>query len=349
MTDALIGRPVGEPATVRLVFPDPYDGAAGVFRAECGNQRNLVTAIDFSQYVETNKNALWEIAVDTSTVLQYPEAELREYEEDFRECYLAFAREYGMELDDYLRQFFGTNEDGAGRVVPGKCAGLRQAGPGDVSRILRAENLEITQEDLEACKPDWLITYGYEREAPKGREDPGVQESLRAMAALRKAQEFVYEHAEPQTRTERKRRLLQAALSGRLDEARRFPGTARAAVQVPLAHVENHGEISRCSRQESRIRPVVGAAVGAVYVVSSGETHGPPPGSGTGAHRPDRDTRPWRYGDRSRGAASPEVQGEPGQERLPVLKDMAVLLKGVPPLCWNQAGGARSSPVSHGS
>ena len=63
--------------------------------------------------------------------------------------------------------------------------------------------------------------------------------------------------------------------------------------------------------------------------MSSGETHGPPPGSGTGAHRPDRDTRPWRYGDRSRGAASPEVQGEPGRERLPVLKDMAVLLKGV--------------------
>ena len=92
---------------------------------------------------------------------------------------------------------------------------------------------------------------------------------------------------------ERKRRLEQAALSGRLDEARRF---------------------QYCP-----------------------------------AHRPDRDTRPWRYGDRSRGAASPEVQGEPGRERLPVLKDMAVLLKGVPPLCWNQAGGARSSPVSHGS
>ena len=93
--------------------------------------------------------------------------------------------------------------------------------------------------------------------------------------------------------------------------------------------------------------PRDGVAVGAVYVVSSGETHGPPPGSGTGAHRPDRDTRPWRYGDRSRGAASPEVQGEPGRERLPVLKDMAVLLKGVPPLCWNQAGGARSSPVEY--
>ena len=54
---------------------------------------------------------------------------------------------------------------------------------------------------------------------------------------------------------ERKRRLLQAALSGRLDEARRFK-YCPAAVQVPLAHVENHGEISRCSRQDSRIRPV---------------------------------------------------------------------------------------------
>lgn len=55
---------------------------------------------------------------------------------------------------------------------------------------------------------------------------------------------------------ERKRRLLPAALSGGLDEAWRFQYRRPAAVQVPLAHVENHGEISRCSRQESRIRPV---------------------------------------------------------------------------------------------
>ena len=108
------------------------------------------------------------------------------------------SREYGMELDDYLRQFFGTNEEGLDALC-------RENAQDSVKRdlvmygILRAENLEITQEDLEACKPDWLITYGYEREAPKGWEDPGVQESLRAMAALRKAQEFVYEHAEPQS------------------------------------------------------------------------------------------------------------------------------------------------------
>ena len=195
--DALIGLRVGEPATVRLVFPDPYEEQPE-FSGRNVEIEVLVTAIDFSQYVETNKNALWEIAVDTSTVLQYPEAELREYEEDFRECYLAFAREYGMELDDYLRQFFGTNEEGLDALC-------RENAQDSVKRdlvmygILRAENLEITQEDLEACKPDWLITYGYEREAPKGWEDPGVQESLRAMAALRKAQEFVYEHAEPQS------------------------------------------------------------------------------------------------------------------------------------------------------
>ena len=195
--DALIGLRVGEPATVRLVFPDPYEEQPE-FSGRNVEIEVLVTAIDFSQYVETNKNTLWEIAVDTSTVLQYPEAELREYEEDFRECYLAFAREYGMELDDYLRQFFGTNEEGLDALC-------RKNAQDSVKRdlvmygILRAENLEITQEDLEACKPDWLITYGYEREAPKGWEDPGVQESLRAMAALRKAQEFVYEHAEPQS------------------------------------------------------------------------------------------------------------------------------------------------------
>ena len=60
----------------------------------------------------------------------------------------------------------------------GKCAGLRQAGPGDVRNFARG-NLEITQEDLEACKPDWLITYGYEREAPKGWEDRASGELAR--------------------------------------------------------------------------------------------------------------------------------------------------------------------------
>ena len=102
---------------MRLVFPDPYEEQPE-FSGRNVEIEVLVTAIDFSQYVETNKNALWEIAVDTSTVLQYPEAELREYEEDFRECYLAFAREYGMELDDYLRQFSEPMRR-AGRVVPG--------------------------------------------------------------------------------------------------------------------------------------------------------------------------------------------------------------------------------------
>ena len=150
--DALIGLRVGEPATVRLVFPDPYEEQPE-FSGRNVEIEVLVTAIDFSQYVE---------------------------------------------LDDYLRQFFGTNEEGLDALC-------RENAQDSVKRdlvmygILRAENLEITQEDLEACKPDWLITYGYEREAPKGWEDPGVQESLRAMAALRKAQEFVYEHAEPQS------------------------------------------------------------------------------------------------------------------------------------------------------
>ena len=68
---------------MRLVFPDPYEEQPE-FSGRNVEIEVLVTAIDFSQYVETNKNALWEIAVDTSTVLQYPEAELREYEEDFR-------------------------------------------------------------------------------------------------------------------------------------------------------------------------------------------------------------------------------------------------------------------------
>ena len=100
----------------------------------------LVTAIDFSQYVETNKNALWEIAVDTSTVLQYPEAELREYEEDFRECYLAFAREYGMELDDYLRQFFGTNEEGLDALCRENAQDSVKRGPGDVRNFARGKS-----------------------------------------------------------------------------------------------------------------------------------------------------------------------------------------------------------------
>ena len=90
---------------MRLVFPDPYEEQPE-FSGRNVEIEVLVTAIDFSQYVETNKKHPVGNRGGHQTDPQYPEAELREYEEDFRECYLAFAREYGMELDDYLRQFF---------------------------------------------------------------------------------------------------------------------------------------------------------------------------------------------------------------------------------------------------
>lgn len=193
--DALVGAQVGQLYTVELTFPDPYE-ACLEFSGRQAEVQFRVIELDLSRYALADREALWEIAVDTSTVLQYPEAELETYQRDFRACYEAFAQEYGMTLNDYLQKFFGVDETGLEELC------LENA-KDSVKRdlvlygILRTENLEVTEKDLKDCRPAWLTAYGYQREEdfPGDWQDPEIQESLRAMAELEKAKDFVYEHA----------------------------------------------------------------------------------------------------------------------------------------------------------
>ncbi|MGI6028096.1 MAG: FKBP-type peptidyl-prolyl cis-trans isomerase [Candidatus Heteroscillospira sp.] len=191
--EALVGMEPGDTASMKLTLPQVYDSAPEYAGRDAEVQVRLIS-IDYSPARQANRDALWSIVLDGSTVLKYPEEELREYQEDFRACYEAFAKEYGLSLDEYLSAFFGTNSSGLDELC------LKNA-ESSVKRdlvlyaIARAENLVPDREDLEKAKPTWLITYGYESEEamPEPWSSPEVSASLEKLAVQELVMDFIFD------------------------------------------------------------------------------------------------------------------------------------------------------------
>ena len=155
-----------------------------------------ILVLDLSVYRDRNENALWDIVVGESQVLQYPEKELLRYEEDYRELYGAFARQYQMSLDDYLGAFFQITEE----ELPERCRQDAEAAVKEdmvLWAIWRDAGLTLTEEDLENCRQLWLQTYGYQSEddMPASWEDESIARSLQRMAVERKVKTLLLQSA----------------------------------------------------------------------------------------------------------------------------------------------------------
>ena len=196
--EALVGMEVGSTAALELKIPDVYESAPEYAGHSVEVQVRLLE-LDLSAYEEMNRQALWQIVLDSSQVLRYPEAELAAYEADFRACFEAFAAQYGMDLDRYLQTFFGTDSAGLDRLC-------RENAETSVKRdlvlyaIARAESLVPGAGELEAAKSLWLATYGYanEEDMPADWSDPEVAASLEKLALQNMVQSYIYENALPQ-------------------------------------------------------------------------------------------------------------------------------------------------------
>ena len=57
---------------------------------------------------EDRNYAVWKAYFSRARILQYPEEEITKYEDDYLDYYREFADDYGMELDAYLREYFGA-------------------------------------------------------------------------------------------------------------------------------------------------------------------------------------------------------------------------------------------------
>ena len=155
-----------------------------------------ILLLDLSAYRDRNESALWDIVVGESEVLQYPEKELLRYEEDYRELYEAFARQYQMSLDDYLQAFFQITEE----ELPERCRADAEAAVKEdmvLWAIWRDAGLSLTEGDLENCRQLWLQTYGYESEEdmPAAWDDASIAQSLQRLAVERKVKTLLLQSA----------------------------------------------------------------------------------------------------------------------------------------------------------
>ena len=194
--DALVGHSINDPITMTLTFPETYNNLA--YAGKNVELTAYVLILDLSVYRDMNESALWQIVVEESSVLQYPEAELQQYTADFRTNYIAFAQQYGMGVDEYLRTFFDSTEEDLDDLCLQNAKDLIKEEM-ILYAIFRDADLHLTQQDLDLCKPLWLITYGYETEEdmPVGWEDPGVASSLEHMAIQRLVKSYIYTQAVP--------------------------------------------------------------------------------------------------------------------------------------------------------
>lgn len=194
--DALVGHSINDPITMTLTFPETYNNLA--YAGKNVELTAHVLILDLSVYRDMNEAALWQIVVDESSVLRYPEAELQRYAADFRANYIAFAQQYNMGVDEYLRTFFDSNEASLDALCLQNARDLIKEEM-IAYAIFRDAELQLTQKDLDLCKPLWMITYGYETEAdmPVGWEDPGVASSLEHMAVQRLVKSYICEQAVP--------------------------------------------------------------------------------------------------------------------------------------------------------
>ena len=195
--EGLVGHDINDTIVMELQFPEDYGNPDYAGRKVEVTAHILV--LDLSKYRDMNESALWDIVVGESRVLQYPAEELAAYEQDYRELYEAFARQYQMTLEDYLQSFFQIGEED----LPARC---RQEAEDAVKAdmvlwaIWRDAGLTLTEEDLENCKQLWLRTYGYEseEEMPVGWDDESVAQSLQRMAVERKVKTLLLQSAEAQ-------------------------------------------------------------------------------------------------------------------------------------------------------
>ena len=192
--EGLVGHGVDETVEMELQFPADYGNPDYAGRAVKVTARILL--LDLSAYRDQNESALWDIVVGESQVLQYPEKELLRYEEDYRELYEAFARQYQMSLDDYLGAFFQITEE----ELPERCRADAEAAVKEdmvLWAIWRDAGLSLTEADLENCRQLWLQTYGYESEEdmPASWDDASIAQSLQRLAVERKVKTLLLQSA----------------------------------------------------------------------------------------------------------------------------------------------------------
>lgn len=183
--EGLIGKNIGETVTLDLQFPEKYHNAdvAGkpVQFDVTINSKRIITVPEFndefvqatSEFSTTDeyranlkelltkqaqdnldanvKDSLWEVILQGSEAVQYPESEMADAikaADDMEAEYQAQATLYGWEWADYLSLLMGTDEEGFAELKD-EYAKNRVLSQMVMYKMARDENIEITQAEFE--------------------------------------------------------------------------------------------------------------------------------------------------------------------------------------------------------
>ncbi len=232
--DGVIGMKVGEMKTLNLKFPQDYgkdelngkDVAfdvtlSGIMVTETpkydvdfvkshskektleGYEKSVKKEL-YTQKKETAeeemRNQLWATIMDNSKVLKYPEKELQECKDTNQEYYETYAKQYGMELKEFIKQYTGMDEKAYDDY-------LKQYAEAIVSQemvmysIAKAENITISdkeyKEKVEEFKKEQGITdeAAFKQQYGKSFEEYAGKDNLMKNFLLEKILEFAVDNA----------------------------------------------------------------------------------------------------------------------------------------------------------
>lgn len=144
-TDGLIGANIGDKVTLNLKFPDDYSeksvaGKPVVFTVTV-NSKSVTTTPEYNvDFIKANsdydnaadyeasvkkdliksktekaktdiKNGLWTKILDSSEVKKYPDKEIKEVQKQFKEQYKAYADQYGVKWEEFLKSYMNMTEE----------------------------------------------------------------------------------------------------------------------------------------------------------------------------------------------------------------------------------------------
>ncbi len=217
--EGLIGVKVGETVNLDLTFPEEYPaedlaGQAVVFEVTVNSISESVVPELTEEFVTTNtdydsieafetgisetlqKNkesmiksqkqaAVWNTVRESATINDYPEELVNKYIEQVNTYYSGYAQQYEMELDEFMTTYFGsTVEEYAKSVAEEEMI---------FNCIAAKENINVTDEDVNAAAEELAPSYGYEN-AEAFLEAYTVEE-IRSNLIYEKVMEFLVENS----------------------------------------------------------------------------------------------------------------------------------------------------------
>ncbi|MFV0516460.1 MAG: trigger factor [Aminipila sp.] len=146
------------------------------------------------------RNALWGTIMDSSKIIKYPETELEACKKTNQEYYESYAKQYGLELKDFISQYMGMDEKAYQDY-------LKEYSEAIVSQemvmysIAKTENISVSKSDYKEKLKEFMTEQGitdsseFEKQYGMSFEEYAGKDNLMKSFLLEEVLEFVEDNA----------------------------------------------------------------------------------------------------------------------------------------------------------